>query len=322
VKLVVQYDSTTKICTGTLVNNTAHDNKAYILTAEHCVTNQFDADRTVFIFGFEDADCVEEAGHEEFALHGAYHRASMFENDFSLLEVYGKPPQEFKPYYAGWDISDQYLDAVTCVHHPQGGPKKVSVSNGAVRTSNFDDGSSRSPNAFWNVAKWDIGATEGGSSGASLFNKHGNVIGTLSGGSSECGAPYNDYFQKLSASWEASSEHNHQLKHWLDPVGSGVVSLSGSDPFEENNPIPPVPEQTTITFYPNPAKDVLIGKLPEGVKGELGLRVYDLQGRQQPVLYNLYQNNIVVTTVDLIPGIYIIKLSMLQGVYQSKFVKR
>ena len=495
VKLVVQYDSTTVICTGTLVNNTSHDNKPYILTAQHCVTNQFDADRTVFIFGFEDDKCVKQSRYD-LALNGAYLRASLFENDFSILEMYAKPPLEFHPYYAGWDISDLYLDGVTCVHHPQGGPKKVSVSNGTVMTSNLDDGSPRAPNAFWNVIRWDVGVTEGGSSGASLFNKNNDVIGTLSGGSSECGAPYNDYFEKLSSSWEASSDPDHQLKHWLDPIGSGVKRLNGSDPFEginamcnsisnvksgerqillpytrgqgyfsgynsdgiasfaekfstadsvlltdvklnvgsvntksqgglmvsvhsgqggvpgptlattyvpysritkdslnnvefypyvklvgdffisytlsyspqdsfalnqvdwrsksnntafvklssgwapmntispngagsslgikitlcESNPESP-PVKTSISFYPNPATDVFIGRLPESTQEELSLQVYDLQGKLQTVQYNMYENNVVITTVDLSPGMYIVKLSTLHAVYQSKFVK-
>jgi len=496
VKLVVQYDSTAVICTGTLVNNTAHDNKPYILTAQHCVTNQFDADRSVFIFGFEDDNCVKQASRYDLTLNGAYLRASLFENDFSILEMYAKPPLEFRPYYAGWDVSDKYLNGVTCVHHPQGGPKKVSLSNGTVTTSDFDDGASRTPDAFWNVARWDVGVTEGGSSGASLFNKNNNVIGTLSGGSSACGAPYNDYFEKLSASWEASSDPGHQLKYWLDPVGSGVHSLKGNDPFEginatcntvsnvkpgeqqhllpytngqgyfsgynsgniaayaekfsaadsamltgvtlnvgsvngqspggllvsvhssingipgpslsdsyvpyyrftedstnyvefypyiklvgdffisytlsyspadsfalkqvdwrsnsnntafvklstgwapmntispngagsslgikvtlcETNLESPL-EETSISFYPNPTTDVFIGRLPDSAQGEVSLQVYDLQGKLQTVKYNTYENNVVITTSELSAGMYIVKLSTLRAVYQSKFVK-
>lgn len=495
VKLVVQYDTTAVFCTGTLVNNTAHDNTPYILTAQHCVTNQFDADRTVFIFGFEDIDCARKTNYD-LTINGAHLRASLFENDFSILEMNFKPPLEFHPYYAGWDVSDKYLDGVTSVHHPQGGPKKVSVSNRVVTTSNFDDGNSRAPNAFWNVARWDVGVTEGGSSGAALFNKNNNVIGSLSGGSSECGSPYNDYFEKLSSSWEASPDPSHQLKHWLDPIGAGIKSLNGNDPFEGinamcetisnvkvgeqlkllpytngqgyfsgfnsdsiasyaekfstadsvlltgvtlnvgsvnvqspggllvsihsnsnglpgaslsnsfipysrfnedstnyvqfypyvklvgdffvsytlsyspadslalkqvdwrsnsnntafvklstgwasmntispngagsslgikvtlcKNDLEPSPEESPISFYPNPVSTALIGRLPEGTQGEISLQVYDLQGKLQTVKYNTYENNVVVTTADLSPGMYIIKLSTPLGVYQSRFVK-
>ncbi len=79
---------------------------------------------------------------------------------------------------------------------------------------------------FWRVKHWDIGFTERGSSGAPLFDQHHRIIGTLSGGKSECDAPYDDYFQKLSESWNATT----QLRHWLDPVSSGVTVMDGFDP--------------------------------------------------------------------------------------------
>jgi lysyl endopeptidase len=498
VKLIVQYENSTRICTGTLLNNTANDNKPYILTAEHCVANQADADRTVFIFDYEDENCIKQALHPDLMLNGAFHRASLTENDFSILELYDKPPLEFHPYYAGWDISDQYLQGVTCIHHAQGGPRRVSVSNGAVRTSNLDDGPIRAQNAFWRVFRWDVGATEPGSSGASLLNKNGHVIGTLSGGSAQCDAPYNDYFAKLSASWEASSDPDQQLKYWLDPSGAGVQKLDGRDPFKgihancnttsnvkpgeqetllpytngqgyfsgynsdgiasyaekisvtdsamltgvmlnvgsvnkdspggllvsvhgsqdgipgptlldsfipyyrltddtlnyvgfypyvklagdffisytlsyspedsfalkqsdwrsnssntafvklssgwvpmsaispnaagsslgikitlcEDEPVGPPTPVTSISFYPNPTTTVLIGKLPDHAQEGLHLSVYDLQGRRQNVPYTVYENNVVVTTADLLPGMYILRVSGLQTLYQSKFVKR
>jgi lysyl endopeptidase len=231
VKLVVHYENSSRVCTGTLMNNTAQDKTPYIVSAQHCVSSQYDADRTVFIFNY-DEQCGKQILSEDLKLNGAYHRASLFENDFSILELYNKPPLEFHPYYAGWDVSDQYLDLVTCVHHPHGGAKKISLSGGKIKTSNFEDGQVRTPNAFWHVAEWDMGATEGGSSGAPLFNKNHFVIGTLSGGRSECGAPYNDYFSKLSANWEPLPDPEYQLKRWLDPFASGVKTLAGIDPFE------------------------------------------------------------------------------------------
>ncbi len=47
---------------------------------------------------------------------------------------------------------------------------------------------------------------------------------------SACDAPYDDYFQKLSASWNASESAYQQLRHWLDPVSSGVTVMDGFDP--------------------------------------------------------------------------------------------
>lgn len=497
VKLIIQYDSISKFCTGVLMNNSAGDNKPYVLTAQHCVSNQFDADRSIAVFGFEDIDCEGETHFDDFLLTGAYHRASLFENDFALLEFYTKPPLEFRPYYAGWDISDKNLDGVTCVHHPQGGPKKISLSNAAVVTGTFNDVSTRTPDAFWNVIRWDIGVTEGGSSGAPLFTKNNHVMGSLSGGSSECGAPYNDYFEKLSASWEVSPDPTRQLKHWLDPVGSGISSVDGADPFagidvtcdvvsnvkpgeleslmdytpgdgfysgvnsagiasyaekftaadsvlltrvtlnvgsittssaggvlisinRSDNGLPglsladffipynrlaqgagnnieispyvklagdffisytisyspgdafallqanwrttgdntafvklpsgwapitvispnsagsafgikatfcekriaaPPTGESSISFFPNPAAGVVIARFSASVSGDVQLLLYDVQGKRQNIQYHVYENNLVVTTADLIPGIYIIKLATGKGVHTWKFVK-
>lgn len=234
VKLVVQYENSAKLCTGTLVNNTTGNHVPYVLTAQHCVSDQAEADRTVFIFGYDDEACSGQTRYD-LMLPGAYHRASLFENDFALLELYNKPSLEFHPWYAGWDISDRQLTGVMSIHHAQGGPKRISVSNTSVVSGDLNDGAARTPGAYWNVVRWDMGATESGSSGASLLNSNNNIIGTLSGGGSQCGAPYNDYFAKLSAAWEPSVAPEQQLKHWLDPAGSGIKQLEGSDPFEGIN---------------------------------------------------------------------------------------
>ena len=328
------------------------------------------------------------------------------------------------------------------------------------------------------------------------FNKNNNVIGTLSGGSSACGAPYNDYFEKLSVSWEASPDPHGQLKYWLDPISSSAKTLAGNDPFEGINPtcntisnvkageqqhllpytkgfgyfsgfnsdniasyaekfstpdsamltratlnvgsvnsqspggllvsihgssnglpgpslsssyipyyrftkdstnrvefypyvkligdffisytlsyspadsfalkqvvwrgnssntafaklstgwapmntispngagsslgikislcennLEPPHNETSVSFYPNPVTTALIGRLPESVQGGITLQVYDLQGKLQTVKYNTYENNVVITTTELSPGMYIVKVLTPQAVYESKFVK-
>lgn len=233
VKLTVYLDDAALICTGTLVNNTALDKKAYILTAQHCIATQADAERTIFSFNYEDVFCAEETAAENLTIYGSMYRASLFENDFTLIELYDTPPLSYEPYYAGWDISDKNLRDMFTIHHPQGGPKEMSVSNGVVTVSNFNDGSDRAEASFWRVDQWTTGATEGGSSGAPLFNADHHVIGTLTGGSSECGRPFNDYFERLSSSWSPAAASDQQLKYWLDPINSGLKTLEGLDPVGE-----------------------------------------------------------------------------------------
>ncbi len=56
-KSVVRIFTTRQYCTGVLVNNTAYDGKPYVLTAEHCISTPYYADRSVFLFNYESPSC-------------------------------------------------------------------------------------------------------------------------------------------------------------------------------------------------------------------------------------------------------------------------
>ena len=55
---------------------------------------------------------------------------------------------------------------------------------------------------FVQVADWDIGTTESGSSGAALFDFNSKIIGHLSGGDAACGNDLYDDFGMFKKSWE------------------------------------------------------------------------------------------------------------------------
>jgi lysyl endopeptidase len=234
VKIVTFRESEAIMCTGTLVNNTALDAKPYILTAQHCITDQADADNSIFLFGDNDLNCDGSIFSQRSAFSGAMLKATSFENDFSLVELHERVSLGSRPWFAGWDLSDNNVAEVSCIHHPLGGSKKISLQHQRLEVSDFlEEGKPlRAPHSFWHVQKWDTGTTEGGSSGAPLFNRDQKMIGTLSGGASVCGSPYNDYFEMLSVSWDHASDAAHQLKHWLDPISSGKKMLEGFDPFD------------------------------------------------------------------------------------------
>ena len=69
VKVITHRDDGTLFCSGTLINNTAKNAVPYILTAEHCITNEDDAARSVFIFNFDNI-CNTTPAIETFHLHG------------------------------------------------------------------------------------------------------------------------------------------------------------------------------------------------------------------------------------------------------------
>lgn len=217
-------------CTGTLVNNTANNGYPYILTAQHCISTNFIAQTCVFSFDYESPYCKGPDGSANKTISGARIVAcgdSLL--DFTLLELSEKPPFYYKPYYAGIDIRDIIPLNTYCIHHPQGDVKKISIDNDPPVTGNF--GQLYEINTHWRVKKWEIGSTQSGSSGAPLFNQDNKLIGTLTGGEARCDYPVNDYFQKISHSWNDYPVKTRQLKYWLDPLNKNPEVIEPYDPF-------------------------------------------------------------------------------------------
>lgn len=231
--IIYHYAGDALLCTGSLINNTANDSKPYVITANHCLFDQSDANRTVFIFNYETTTCTDTVGPQNHALTGANVRATLYDYDFTLLEMYQHPPMPFKPYYNGWSLdTTENLNTVVSVHHPWGGVKKIAIDTLRPLINTYSD---YAVNGHWRVTKWDYGVTEDGSSGGPLFDKYHRIVGTLSGGEALCGFPYNDYFERLNKSFSYSTRSEEQLKFWLDQGNSGVAHIDGLDPFPFQN---------------------------------------------------------------------------------------
>jgi subtilisin-like proprotein convertase family protein len=79
------------------------------------------------------------------------------------------------------------------------------------------------------IPDWDIGTTEGGSSGSPLFNNQRQVVGQLHGGAAACGNNAYDTYGWFYSSWEGGGSVNNALKYWLDPDDTGVTSFDGRE---------------------------------------------------------------------------------------------
>ena len=250
---VVRIYTTTNWCTGVLVNNTAYDGTPYILTAEHCLNSQYYADRSVFLFNYESAECFGDDGPLNMSLEGGQMRTSGDSVDFSLVELDHMPPASYGVYYAGWDRGGLQTGGTASIHHPYGDVKKVSIDEqipdipaqpGDVPYLGLEDYHYYS---YWWIRQWDVGSMEGGSSGGPLFNQARKVIGTLSGGNAACGdsigydidrerviynlAPnYDDYYTQFGMAWDLEEDKGNALKPWLDPSNTGVWVLEGYNP--------------------------------------------------------------------------------------------
>lgn len=217
-----------RLCSGVLLNNTEEEQTPYMLTANHCIENGENATNTVAFFHYESPSCNGPDGTTENTLSGSTLRASSDSIDFSLVELNDIPPVEYRPYYAGWSRKDEAADSSVCIHHPMGDVKKISIDHDPPSIATFSSGYLH--RGSWLVEKWDIGTTEGGSSGSPLFDQNNRVVGTLIGGDAYCGYSVNDYYARFDKAWDTYPEKERQLKAWLDPGERDYSEIDGMNP--------------------------------------------------------------------------------------------
>jgi hypothetical protein len=197
-------------CSGSLVNNTANDGTALVLSAAHCgsLTN------AVFLFNYQRPACGSGPAPSTDTVLGSTELVADATLDFRLVRLNQPIPPAYGVFLAGWDRSDSIPASVVTIHHPGGDVKKISLENDPPAK----DGSS------WRILGWDAGVTEGGSSGSPLYSPEGRFIGQLDRGASDCANPdADDFYGRLAAQWEL-------VEPYLDPVGTGQLTLDGLDP--------------------------------------------------------------------------------------------
>lgn len=224
-------------CTGSLVNNTLQDYTPYLLTADHCGNGASASDiaQWMFYFNYEATSCSNpssEGGLAAQSMTGAIKIANGGNSgntgsDFFLLKLNNNVPDAYNPCFLGWDRSgDSSLTGVS-IHHPAGDIKKISTYTVPLVTAAYQTALSHWK-VYWSATANGNGVTEGGSSGSPIFNASGRIIGTLTGGQSDCSNPTGeDYYGKFDWHWDkdgsTAAEH---LKEWLDPSGSNVKQLN------------------------------------------------------------------------------------------------
>jgi len=219
-------------CSGMLVNNTAMDCRPYFITADHCDISPSNASSVVVYWNYENSTCRQpnsgasgssgDGPRSQFN-SGATLRASSRESDFALIELDDPVDPTLNLFFSGWDLSGELTDTSICIHHPRVEEKRISFD--------FDPMIYESGNVSTNyvrVLDWDLGTTEPGSSGAPIFNSRKQFIGQLNGGFAACGNNEHDVFGYINYSWDREGSNSRSLKPWLDPLGSGQISLDGT----------------------------------------------------------------------------------------------
>jgi len=197
------------LCTGALINNSANDGKQLFWTANHCGS----MNNATFLFNYESSGCGSGGAPTNQSVQGSVLLANNSSVDYRLVRITGNIPDNYDVYFMGWNRGTANPPNTFSVHHPSGDRKKIS----------FDDDTATKSGTDWRIAEWDLGVTEGGSSGSPLFDHNGRFIGQLCCGQAACGFPFNDYYGRFDLAW-------NNVNSELDPSGSGSMTLDGFDP--------------------------------------------------------------------------------------------
>ena len=213
-------------CSGALINNIKEDLTPYFLTANHCIQSDDEASTLITYFNYENSTCTSFDATNGHTLAGATFKSGSSYSDFTLLLLNEYPPDEYNPYFAGWDARGEDPVSGVCIHHPNGQPKCIAIDTVPI-TSDPEkvqwsaDGlrltSTTLPNTHWGFNP-DQGAPEYGSSGSPLFDQNKRIVGQLHGGDN-----FMLLFGKFSLSWNFNSSYEEQLAHWLDPDSTTLV---------------------------------------------------------------------------------------------------
>ncbi len=234
-------------CSGNLMNNSKGDFKPYILTAAHCSGEEASTTPTIgkwngkfeipqdkmdqWLFGFhyERPRCSngEFADHNMKTMTGCKIRSYLSfcgYSDGMLLELNQEVPEDYRVYYNGYDANETIHNEGVGIHHPAADSKKIALFNGGVNISFWKTVDSRGGANDHYTFNYTKGATEGGSSGSSIFNKEKLVIGTLTGGASvACGGL--NWYGRLSSHWDKYKDKGdlYHMNKFLDPENKGKV---------------------------------------------------------------------------------------------------
>ena len=247
VRILVKTGSSYGWCSGSLVNNANQDCTPYILSADHCYQDDItgalpsagDLNQWAFYFQYQSPTCADPASEGTLGSNSVvgctFVSASLDTggntgSDFVLIRMNHTPPISYLPYYAGWSNINVASENGVGIHHPNADIKKIStyvtplqsVSWGAVVQNTHWQ-------ILWSPTISGHGVTEPGSSGSPIFDHAHHIVGTLTGGGSDCTSPSNnDFYGKFAFHWTGNgTTANKRLQNWLDPANTGIQTLDG-----------------------------------------------------------------------------------------------
>lgn len=232
-RILVVVEEGIGLCTGTLINNTKQDGTPYVLSGFHCqdgYTPLYEFWR--FDFNYESPGCDNPATEPFFdAVLGCQPVAGRQANDMLLLEVTTPIPPSYNVYLAGWNRRTAAPTSAVGLHHPVGDIKKISTITSGIRVFsgpiNWNNQVQTPANHHFTM-NFTTGTFEVGSSGSSLFDPAGLIVGTLHGGNPSCDSTQ-AFYARLALAWDGGGTPETRLKDWLDPLGAAPMELPGME---------------------------------------------------------------------------------------------
>jgi hypothetical protein len=221
-------------CTGTLLNDTASDQIPYVLTANHCVDSQTEAQSVIVFWNYNQAGANDPPAGTP-TTFGSNLLATGTSSDFSLLRLTGSLPGGL--FFSGWNANPLSSPpvSVTGIHHPMGSHKRISsgATNGICA-----NGLPGGVCGNYTGVTWSSGVTEPGSSGSGIWigqpdgvNDENDVrlVGTLTGGDSSCadrGA--SDFYGRFSVTYPNISPFLNNCVTSINPGSQNFSNAAGA----------------------------------------------------------------------------------------------
>lgn len=213
-------------CSGSLLNRSPSDLAPLVLTANHCITDQSDANATSFVWFFQTPSCNGTAPNPNSLPRsdGSVLLKVRYNADTDLVGLYEPPAGDF---WLGWDNGGWTLqsDAIG-IAHPGATFKRISL--GDVEAALYVTYGLNNAHVW--RCRWDTGSTEGGSSGSPVMDSTGHVRGALKGGG-DC--DYGDY-GRFGVAYDTLEPYIHNMASpvWVQAGAGGDQLGTSGDPFD------------------------------------------------------------------------------------------
>ncbi len=237
--------SGTDICSGSAMNNTSMDGTPYFLTADHCGNSAGNAPSVVIYWNYQNSTCrppgSAASGGPGDGTRDQFSSGTIFMDtsgggtsggpDWTILETDDPIPPEYSVWLNGWDKRDQATASAIAIHHPQVEEKRISFEDDPTSITSYLSDTPNPSGTHIRVEDWDLGTTEGGSSGSPLYSPEKRVVGQLSGGFASCSSQTPDWYGRMARNMTTGAEA------FLDPGNTGAEFING---MEAGNPPGPI----------------------------------------------------------------------------------